>query len=53
MGDGTINGRIIPPGYAHASIDTILDKKYNKIHIDYPTQEDKQRLVQNKGAHVA
>ena len=27
VGDGTINGRPIPMGYAHASIDTILDKK--------------------------
>ena len=52
-GDRTINGRLIPTGYAHISIDTILDKKYNKMHIDYPTQEDMQRLVQNKGAHVA
>ena len=51
-GDGTNNGRPIPTGYAHVSIDTILDKKYNKMHIDYPTQEDKQCLVQNKGAHV-
>ena len=40
-------------GYAHTSIDTILDKKYNKMHIEYPAQEDRQRLVQNKGAHVA
>jgi len=37
VGDGTINGRPIPPGYAHISIDSILDKKYNEIHIDYPT----------------
>ena len=36
-GDGTINGHPIPPGYAYISIDSILDKKYNKIHIDYPT----------------
>ena len=40
-------------GYAHVSIDTILDKKYNKMHIDYPAQEDRQHLVQNKGAQVA
>ena len=53
MGDGTINARPIPTGYAHISIDTILDKKYNKMHIDYPTQEDRQCLVQNKGTHVA
>ena len=53
MGDGTINGRLIPMGYAYISIDTILDKKYNKKHIDYPAQEDRQCLVQNKGAHVA
>jgi hypothetical protein len=51
--DETINGRPIPPGYAHVSIDSILDKKYNMIHNDYPTQEDRQRLVQNKGTHVA
>jgi hypothetical protein len=53
VGDGTTNGRLIPPGYAHVSIDSILDKKYNKIHIDHPAQEDRQRLIQNKGAHVA
>ena len=35
-GDETINGRPIPTRYAHVSIDTILDKKYNKMHIDYP-----------------
>ena len=35
-GDKTINDRPIPMGYAHISIDTILDKKYNKMHIDYP-----------------
>jgi len=44
-GDGTINGRPIPLGYARVSIDNILDKKYNKMHIDYPAQEDRQRLV--------
>ena len=53
MRDGTINGLPNSMGYAHVSIDTILDKKYNKMYIDYPTQEDRQRLVQNKGAHVA
>ena len=36
VGDRAINGRLIPMGYAHVSIDTILDKKYNKMHIDYP-----------------
>jgi hypothetical protein len=41
MGDGTINGCPIPSGYAHVSIDNILDKKYNKMHIDYPTHEDR------------
>ena len=34
-GDRTINGRLILQGYAHISIDSILDK-YNKMHIDYP-----------------
>ena len=52
-GDGTINGRPIAQGYARVIIDIILDKKYNKMHIDYPAQEDRQRLVQNKDAHVA
>jgi hypothetical protein len=52
-GDGTVNGRPIPLGYANVSIDTIVDKKYNKIRIDYPTAEDRLKLVQNKGAHVA
>jgi hypothetical protein len=52
-GDETINGRLIPPVYAHVSIDSIIDKKYNKMHIDYPAQEDRQRLFQNKGTHVA
>ena len=52
-GDGTINGRPILTVYTHVSIDTILDKKYNKMHIDYPAQEDRQRLIQNKGTYVA
>ena len=52
-GDKTINGHPIPMGYAHVSIDTILDKKYNKMQNDYPAQEDRQHLVQNKVAHVA
>jgi hypothetical protein len=34
--DRTVNGRPIPLGYANVSIDTIVDKKYNKIRIDYP-----------------
>jgi hypothetical protein len=51
--DGVINGRPIPSGYARVSIDSIVDKKYNKVHIDYPVHEDKKCLVQNKGAHVA
>jgi len=46
--EGTINGHPIPPGYAHVSIDSILDKKYNKIRIDYPTQKDRPRLIQNR-----
>jgi hypothetical protein len=37
VGDGTNNGRPIPLGYAHVSIDNLLDKKYNKMHIDYLT----------------
>ena len=53
MGDRTINGHPNSMGYAHVSIDTILDKKYNKMDIDYPAQDDRQRLVQNKGALVA
>jgi hypothetical protein len=40
VGDGTINGRPIPPGYAPVTIDRIYDKKFNKIHIDYPAAED-------------
>jgi hypothetical protein len=36
-GDGTNNGRPIPLGYARISIDNLLDKKYNKMHIDYLT----------------
>jgi hypothetical protein len=39
--------------YTRVSIDSILQKKYNKIHIDYPKNEDRKCLVQNKGAHVA
>ena len=32
-GDGAINGRPIPQGYAHVTIDKILDKKFNTIPI--------------------
>jgi hypothetical protein len=53
MGDGTINGRPIPPGYARVTIDRIMDKKYNKIHINYPAAEDMSKLGQNKGSEVA
>jgi hypothetical protein len=35
VGDRVINGHPVPPGYVRVSIDTILDKKYNKMHIDY------------------
>ena len=52
-GDGTINGRPIPPGYARITIDIILDKKYNKIHIEYPIEEDRPKLGHNKGSQVA
>jgi hypothetical protein len=52
-GDGVINDRPIPSGYAHISIDSIVDKKYNKVHIDYLVHEDRKRLVQNKGTHVS
>jgi hypothetical protein len=53
VGDGTINGRPIPQGYARVTIDRILDKKYNKIHIEYPAAEDRQKLGHNKGSQVA
>ena len=52
-GDGTINGRPIPQGYAHVTIDRILDKKYNKIPIEYPIAEDRPKLGHNKGSQVA
>ena len=52
MGDGTINGRPILQGYARITIDRILDKKYNKIHIEYPTVEDRPKLGHNKGSQV-
>ena len=51
-GDGTINGRPIPLGYAHVTIDRILDKKYNKIPIEYPVVEDRPKLGQNMGSQV-
>ena len=35
------------------TIDMILDKKYKKILIEHPASQDRTRLVQNKGAHVA
>jgi len=53
VGDGTINGRPIPLGYARVTIDRILDKKYNKIPIEYTVAEDKPKLGQNKGSQVA
>ena len=31
----------------------ILDKKYNKIPIEYPIAEDRTKLGQNKGSQVA
>ena len=52
VGDGTINGRPIPQGYARITIDRILDQKYNKIHIEYPTAEDRSKLGHNKGSQV-
>ena len=51
--DGNINGRPIPQGYAHVSIDTILERKYNKIMIEHTISADKPYLGQHKGAHVA
>ena len=53
MGDGTINGRPIPLGYACVTIDRILDKKYKKIPIEYPVAEDRPKLGYNKGSQVA
>ena len=52
-GDRTIKGCPISQGYAHVTIDRILDKKYNKIHIEYPTVEDRPKLGHNKGSQVA
>ena len=51
--DRTINGHPIPQEYARVTIDRILDKKYNKIHIEYPTVEDRPKLGHNKGSQVA
>lgn len=45
--------RKIPPVYTRVTIDMILAKKYNKIHIEYPTEEDRLHLDQNKGTIVA
>jgi len=53
MGDEVIYGHPIPLRYAYISINNILDKKYNKVHVDYLIHQDRKRLVQNKGAHVA
>jgi hypothetical protein len=53
VGDETVSGYPIPLGYANVNIDTIVDKKYNKIRIHYPTAEDRPKLGQNKGAYVA
>ena len=52
-GDETINGRPIPQGYARVTIDRILDKKYNKIPIEYLIAEDRPKLGHNKGSQVA
>ena len=52
-GDRTINGRPIPLGYARVTIDRILDKKFNKIPIEYPVVEGRSKLGQNKGSQVA
>ena len=52
MGDMTINGRPIPLGYARITIDRILDKKFNKIPIEYLIAEDRPKLGQNKGSQV-
>ena len=35
-GDGTINGRPIPLGYARVTIDRILDKKYKGYPLSTP-----------------
>ena len=40
-------------GYARVTIDRILDKKYNKIDIEYPIAEDRPKLGHNKGSQVA
>ena len=52
-GDETINGHPISQGYARVTIDRILDKKYNKIHIEYPTAKDRLKLGHNKGSQLA
>jgi hypothetical protein len=51
--EGMMHGHPIPPGYAKVSIDRILDKKYNKIHIYYSTKEDIPHLDHNRGTIVA
>jgi len=53
MGDRTINGCPILQGCARITIDRILDKKYNKIYIEYPIAEDRPKLGHNKGSQVA
>ena len=52
-GDGIINGHPIPLVYGCITIDRILDKKYNKIPIEYPVAEDRPKLDQNKGSQIA
>ena len=44
MGDEKINGRLIPLEYASVTVDRILDKKYNKIPIEYPIAKDRPKL---------
>jgi hypothetical protein len=44
-----MHGHPFPLGYARVSIDRILDKKYNKIHTDYLTKEDRPHLDQKQG----
>ena len=47
-----LHGCQIPAGYAKVSIDTILKKRYHKILLDYPPEEDRPTLGENRSGFV-
>jgi len=48
----TVNGRLLPPGYATVTLDTLAKEMYGTIEMEMTIDDDRSKLVANLGSLV-